>query len=101
MRIVRFVCGLGLLAGAFVYQLDGAAAQGGPDARQACAPEAIRLCSEFIPDVPKITACMKRRHRELSKECAIAMGGGRHEARRRHRAVRVRAHCDKNTHLCS
>lgn len=99
MRIVRFACGLGLLAGALVCQLDGAGAQGTPEARQACAPDAVRLCSEFIPDVPKITACMKKKHRELSKECVIAMRGGRHEVHHHHRAARV--HCDKFTHMCS
>lgn len=98
MRIVRFAGGLALLAGALLYQLDGAGAQGSPEERQACAPDAVRLCQEFIPDVPKITACMKKKHRELSKECQTAMRGNRHEAHR-HRVAR--AHCDKFTHLCS
>jgi len=97
MCIVRVACGLALLAGALLCRLDGAGAQGTPEARQACAPDAVRLCSEFIPDVPKITACMKRKHRELSQECQTAMRGNRREARR-HRVAR--AHCDKFTHVC-
>jgi len=96
--IVRFACGLTLLAAAAVYLPGGAAAQGSPEERQACAPDAVRLCSEFIPDVPKITACMKRKHRELSQDCLIAMRSGKHE-RHRHRVAR--AHCDKFTHICS
>jgi len=98
MRIVGFACGLALTAGVFIYGLEGAGAQGTPEARQACAPDAMRLCSEFIPDVPKITACMKKKHRELSEECRVAMRGGKHEAHR-HRVAR--AHCDKFTHMCS
>lgn len=97
MRIVRFACGLALLAGTLLYRPDGAGAQGSQEQRQACAPDAVRLCSEFIPDVPKITACMKKKHAELSKECRVAMRGSRHEAHR-HRVAR--SHCDKFTHLC-
>ncbi len=98
MRIVRSICWLALLAGALLCRLDGANAQGSPEARQACAPDAVRLCSEFIPDVPKITACMKRKHAQLSKECVVAMRGG-HHAEHHLRVRRVR--CDKFTHLCS
>ena len=29
---------------------SGAAAQGTPEARQACTPDAMRLCSDFISD---------------------------------------------------
>lgn len=98
MRMIRFVVLPALLAGALFCDVGGAAAQGSPEARQACAPDAMRLCSEFIPDVPKITACMKRRHRELSEECRLAMRQGHHEA---HHARVRRARCDKFTHLCS
>lgn len=86
MRAFRFVVLPALLAGALFCNVGSAAAQGSPEAREACTPDAMRLCSEFIPDVDKITACMRRRHRELSQECRLAMYHGRHE---RHRA-RVR-----------
>ncbi len=116
MPIVRFICLLALLAGVSLYGLDRADAQGSPDAQQACTPDAMRLCSEFIPDVPKITACMKRKYGQLSPACRVAMrGGGGHEARREARHVvrherrearyeghhRGRGHCDSFTHMCS
>jgi len=84
MRIVRFVCLLALLAGASFYRPDTANAQASPEVQQACTPDAMRLCSEFIPDVAKITACMKAKHAQLSDTCRTAMLGGRHEFRRVH-----------------
>jgi hypothetical protein len=46
-----------------------AAAQGTPEQQQACQPDAMRLCSEFIPDVPSITKCMDRNRASLSPAC--------------------------------
>ncbi len=100
MRIVRFVCLLALLAGASLHRLDSANAQASPEVQQACTPDAMRLCSEFIPDVPKITACMKAKHAQLSETCRIAMRGGRH-GERHVVHYRRRGHCDKFTHICS
>lgn len=131
MRIVRFICLLALVAGVSFSLVDGADAQVSQDVRQACTPDAMRLCSEFIPDVAKITACMRAKHSQLSSTCLIAMRGGGHENRRearhvikveghvirherhhyeRHRAERhhyerhrysARGHCDPDTHLCN
>lgn len=82
MRILRFVCLLAVLAGIFVYRVDGAAAQGSDAERQACTPDAMRLCGDAIPDVVKVTACMKAKYSQLSPPCRAVMGGGSH--RRRH-----------------
>jgi len=115
MRIVPFVCLLALLAGVSLSGLHRANAQASPDVQQACTPDAMRLCSEFIPDVAKITACMKAKHAQLSAACVTAMRGGRHEVRRearhivrrerheaRHETYHYRAHrCDPYTHMCS
>jgi hypothetical protein len=76
MRIARFVCWLALLAGLMVYRLDSAAAQGSDAARQACTPDALKLCSDVIPDVAKVTACMKAKRAQLSEACRVAMSGG-------------------------
>jgi hypothetical protein len=46
-----------------------AAAQGTPEQRQACQPDAMRLCSEFVPDVDRITACMIKKRIRLSPAC--------------------------------
>jgi hypothetical protein len=114
MQIVRFICLLALLAGASLLRAEGANAQASPDVQQACTPDAMRLCSQFIPDVAKITACMKAKHSQLSAACMTAMrGGGRHEVRhearhvvrherREYREARhYRGHCDPFTHMCN
>jgi hypothetical protein len=36
----------------------------------------MRLCSDVIPDRVKVTACMKAKHAQVSKECRVAMAGG-------------------------
>ncbi len=119
MRIVRVVCWLALLAGIVVFSLDGAnltsaMAQGSPQEQQACTPDAIRLCGDAIPDVPKVTACMKAKYSQLSEPCRVAMRGGAapaparapaagtSRARRRITTGEYRGpHCDPFTHLCS
>lgn len=50
-----------------------AAAQGSAEQRRACAPDAVRLCNEFIPNVEKVTACMAAKKAELSEACREAM----------------------------
>jgi hypothetical protein len=97
MRFARWLCWLLLLAGALVYRLDSAAAQGSDAERQACTPDAMKLCGDFIPDVEKITACMHAKRSQLSEPCRVAMrgggkeGGGRHRGHREHRERHHRA----------
>jgi hypothetical protein len=67
------------LAAALVGAIWGAApapadAQGTPEQQQACSGDAQRLCGQFIPDIPKITACMKQKRVQLSPACRAAMG---------------------------
>jgi hypothetical protein len=88
MRIVRFACWVVLLTGALFCHLDRAGAQGTDAERQACTPDAMRLCSDSIPDVAKVTACMKAKHAQLSDACRVAMGGGK-----RHRSHHCRHNC--------
>jgi len=68
----------GLLLVAIVALGVGSAAaqQGTPEARQACTPDAMRLCSDYIPDVAKVTRCMMAKRGQLSAECRMAMAGG-------------------------
>ena len=49
-----------------------ALAQGTPEQQKACTPDALRLCSAEIPDVPKTTACMRAHLGELSPACRAA-----------------------------
>jgi len=72
LRIMCVACWLALPAGLLIVGAGSAGAQS-DDARQACTGDAMRLCSDFVPDVPKITLCMKRNYRALSLECRQAM----------------------------
>jgi hypothetical protein len=38
--------------------------------RAACTPDVFRLCASEIPNVTRITACMKRQRSKLSPRCA-------------------------------
>src|ERR1700683_1980312 len=62
---------------------DNVAAQVAAETRQACTPDAMSLCGEFIPDVPKITACMTARFAEVSPPCRAAMVREHYRARAR------------------
>ncbi len=95
MRSMRFVCRLALpvviLIGA-AGAGSGAARAQSPEVQQACTPDAMRLCGQFIPDRAKVTACMKVHHREWSEACRIATSGGRRVARGRGYRHRVYRH---------
>lgn len=39
--------------------------------QQACTPDAMRLCGEFVPNVDAITACMIQKKSQLSPQCAV------------------------------
>ena len=39
------------------------------NAADLCTPDVFRLCSEFVPDRDRITACLKRKTRQLSPGC--------------------------------
>jgi len=91
MRMTRFVCTLALPIGMLLGSLNAAGAQGNEAAREACTPDAMRLCNEFIPDEAKVKSCMLRKRSELSEACRLAMrsgptgGGERHHHHYRHR----------------
>jgi hypothetical protein len=44
-----------------------------PEAQQMCTGDAFRLCSSEIPDIPKITACMRKHRVSLSAGCRQVM----------------------------
>ncbi len=44
------------------------------EARRACTPDALRLCSQFIPDADKITTCMGAKKSQLSPACRAVFG---------------------------
>jgi hypothetical protein len=90
MRTMRFVCWLALPVGIVLGSLAGASAQPSNDAAQACTPDAMRLCSEFIPDREKVRLCMLHKRSQLSQECRTAMRAGSRERARREYHHRVR-----------
>jgi len=51
-------------------------AQGTPEQRSACMGDAFKFCSSEIPNIPKITACMKANYSKLSPACKAAAAKG-------------------------
>ena len=43
------------------------------EAQQMCTGDAFRLCSDEIPNIPKITACMYKHRADLSTGCRAVM----------------------------
>jgi hypothetical protein len=48
-----------------------AGAQGTPEQRAACQGDAERLCAQYVPDIDRITTCMKQNRRNLSPRCRV------------------------------
>jgi len=44
--------------------------------RVACTPDALRLCSAFIPNADEITTCLREKNAELSDACRTAFEAG-------------------------
>jgi hypothetical protein len=59
---------------AFLLNCHAGIAQNVEDAtREACKPDALRLCGAYIPDVEQITNCMTAKFKQVSPECRAAM----------------------------
>jgi hypothetical protein len=91
MSAVAFSRGAAVLAaGILVSVLAGAFSsanaqyQGTPEMQQACTPDVMRLCQAEIPDVGRITSCMKRNRLNLSPACGAVFGVGVGAGVRRH-----------------
>ena len=50
--------------------------QGTTAQRMACTPDALRLCSAFIPNADEITICLREKNAELSDACRMAFEAG-------------------------
>ena len=70
---VFFIAGLALLAIGLAadnaWAQRAQASQGTRQQRMDCADDARFVCSRFIPDVDRITACMQANKRQLSPQC--------------------------------
>jgi hypothetical protein len=52
---------------------SAAFAQGTAKQRSACMGDALRYCSSEIPNIPRITSCMKANFSKLSPSCKAAV----------------------------
>ena len=43
--------------------------RGTPEQRAACAPDAFRLCSSYIPDPTRVEHCLRQSKSDLSDAC--------------------------------
>jgi hypothetical protein len=43
--------------------------RGTPEQRMACAPDAFRLCSSYIPDPDRVESCLRQQTARLSSSC--------------------------------
>ena len=66
----------------WVMFASAALGQGGSAAqREACAPDALRLCRQYIPDANAIAACLRNSGPRLSPECHAVFYPSRAELR--------------------
>ena len=59
------------------------------EAQQMCTGDAMRLCSNEIPDIPRVAACMQRKRAQISPGCRAVMDREVAAARRARRAAAV------------
>jgi hypothetical protein len=64
-----FQLGLAVAAAFFASAVPTSVHAYTPEQEQACTPDAMRLCGNFVPDVDRITACMIQKKSQLSPEC--------------------------------
>jgi hypothetical protein len=72
-RICKVTSGAVALAIALVAFSSSSFAVGTAEQRAACTPDALRLCSAEIPNIPRIVACLRANRSSLSKPCQAAM----------------------------
>ena len=68
-------------AASFMPAPAAAQSRGTPEQQQACQPDAMRLCSEFVPDVERITACMIKNRIRLSAPCRAVFSNPSHKGK--------------------
>jgi hypothetical protein len=71
---------LGVLMAASFARASASAQQ---TAEQACTPDVMRLCQEFIPDRPRIGACLSKNRKQLSPACRSVMSSSKGQKKQR------------------
>jgi hypothetical protein len=71
MRTERIALGVALVVGGMVAQgvVFAQENRGTVEQQMACTPDVWRLCSDQIPDVGRITACLQQNAPQLSSAC--------------------------------
>ena len=72
-QVISFICLVSFVL-MLIFELP-AIAQGTPQQRAACEGDAMRLCSEHVPDVNRITSCLSRKRSSLSAACRAVFDG--------------------------
>jgi hypothetical protein len=72
-RILKLTTGSVAVALTLVTLSTSSFAIGTAEQRAACTPDALRLCSSEIPNIPRIVACLRQNKSNLSKPCQAAM----------------------------
>ena len=66
---MRLAFRLAFVAATFALATSGARAQGTDAQRDACTPDALRLCQATIPNVARTTACLVAHKAQLGPSC--------------------------------
>jgi hypothetical protein len=74
------IFGLVAAAALMVYGPTSAFAQGTDQQRDACTPDAFRLCGQFIPDADRVAACLRNAGPRLSPACYVVFNPPRDDA---------------------
>ena len=86
---------MNLIAIAVVAAMIGgsgaAVAQGTMQQQNACQPEVFRLCSDYIPNVGEIVACLRGNEARLSQPCHQVMFSDHGEQPGYERPARIRS----------
>jgi hypothetical protein len=76
IKIRTALIGTAVFATVLATSSAGFAQQGTPEQRSACMGDAFKFCAAEIPNVPKITACMRANASKLSPACKAAVAKG-------------------------
>ena len=55
------------------------------EAEAACTPDALKLCSAFIPDEKKVGSCLRKNRKQLTTACAEIFKGGKKRSKKKRR----------------
>jgi hypothetical protein len=90
MKKQRTMLGVGLLIGSWIIHGPACAQEyrGSAQQQAACTPDVWRLCSNEIPDVNRIVACLQQNTPRLSPGCRAVFDTGAAPARPNDRIVR-------------